>query len=146
MKWISSGILFMTVLALGAPRCACAQAGPVLCWGDNSSGQLGNSSLASHNVSAAAFYVSGIKAVSAGWLHTLALSTDGHVYSWGYNFYGQLGLGDNADRTTPERVPGVDHVIDVAAGAFSSYALKDDGTLYAWGTNSNGELGIGFVG
>ncbi|WP_317643500.1 InlB B-repeat-containing protein [Bombiscardovia apis] len=42
--------------------------------------------------------------VSAGWLQSKALSSDGKVYSWGPNQYGQLGDGTKTGRTRPIQV------------------------------------------
>ncbi|WP_029676382.1 hypothetical protein, partial [Bifidobacterium sp. A11] len=42
--------------------------------------------------------------VSAGWLYSLALGSDGNAYAWGYNGYGELGDGTTTERYTPVRV------------------------------------------
>ena len=42
--------------------------------------------------------------VSAGYYHTIALSSDGSIFSWGYNQYGQLGDGTNITRLSPVSV------------------------------------------
>ncbi|GHT76073.1 hypothetical protein FACS1894124_8090 [Spirochaetia bacterium] len=39
-----------------------------------------------------------IKAIAAGWYHTVALDTGGSVWVTGRNNYGQLGLNDTANR------------------------------------------------
>jgi Alpha-tubulin suppressor and related RCC1 domain-containing proteins len=94
-------VLLLGALALALPRQSTAQAGSVLGWGYNNYGELGDNTAANHSLPASAFFMSGIKQVSAGGLHTLALTTDGHVYAWGYNGYGQLGDGTTTDRHTP---------------------------------------------
>ena len=58
-----SSLAFM-LLCLGCAR-VFAQAGPVLCWGDNPYGQIGNDSAANVSVATPAFYLSGIKAIAA---------------------------------------------------------------------------------
>jgi alpha-tubulin suppressor-like RCC1 family protein len=41
-----------------------------------------------------------VSQVVAGWLHTLALRTDGTLWATGHNSDGQLGLGDTTQRTS----------------------------------------------
>src|SRR5262245_41769300 len=108
--------VFVAVHALCAlaPRAAIGQAGPVLCWGYNGSGQLGDGTTANKGAPGAAYYVSGIKAVATGGGHTLALSSNGQVYAWGSNSNGQLGQGDHIDQSTPTLVPSLGDVIAIA--------------------------------
>ncbi|MBZ0121713.1 MAG: hypothetical protein K8H88_32245, partial [Sandaracinaceae bacterium] len=42
--------------------------------------------------------------VSAGSLHTCAVTEDGELYCWGDGSRGQLGLGVSGMRATPTRV------------------------------------------
>ena len=82
--------------------------------------------------------------ISAGFVHTVALKSDGTLWTWGGNTYGQLGDGSNTGRNTPARVPGGDHTwIAIAAGGHHTVALKSDATLWAWGWNLYGQLGDG---
>ncbi len=68
--------------------------GSVLAWGDNSYGQLGNASFGGFSATPAPVAgLKGIAALAAGWIHSLALGSNGHIYAWGSNGYGQLGDG-----------------------------------------------------
>jgi len=69
-----------------------------------------------------------IKAVAAGYKHTLVLKDNGTVAGWGYNGYGQT--------TAPA---GLDAVTAIAAGSNHNVALKSDGTVVAWGENGWGQ-------
>jgi len=82
--------------------------GTVWSWGDNQQGQLGNGTPTyGCNVPVQIASLSGIRAVSAGWGHTLALKSDDWVWAWGDNTLGQLGVGSTPDTkskyTTPVR-------------------------------------------
>ncbi len=85
--------------------------------------------------------VNAVKAVAAGWAHSLILRTDGTLWACGWNTSGQLGDNTIVDRHTPIQI--MNDVSSVSAGNYYSLLIKTDGTLWAWGSNSNGELGDG---
>lgn len=123
-------------------------------WGSNSYGQLGTGS--AEPVSAAPVEIAQggllkgktILALSTGYLHSLALCSDGSLAAWGYNIYGQLG---NGGRTTSAVPLAVDPsgalagrtVVAVSAGPYHNLALCADGGIVAWGYNNYGQLGDG---
>jgi alpha-tubulin suppressor-like RCC1 family protein len=80
--------------------CAWMQTGGVRCWGYNTSGQLGDSTLMSRGVSSTDGVLCGVEALGIGSEHTCALMTTGGVRCWGNNFWGQLGL-DRPDHRRP---------------------------------------------
>ncbi|WP_151087102.1 RCC1 domain-containing protein [Hymenobacter baengnokdamensis] len=136
---VAAGKLFSLALAAD---------GTAYAWGDNASGQLGNSTTASSQVPVAVSLPTGGRfvQVAAGQLHALALAADGSLYAWGGNTSGQLGNGTTAPSTIPVSVsqgaaPAGTRFVQVAAGATHSLALATDGTLYAWGDNTSGQLG-----
>ncbi|MFD4742603.1 RCC1 domain-containing protein [Streptomyces virginiae] len=112
-------------------------------WGSNSSGQLGDGSVFSHNAPGQVVNLSNATDIAAGGAHSLALLADRTVVAWGKNNYGQLGNGTNMDSSVPVRVEGLDKVTAIAAGLNHSLALREDGTVWAWGYNINGQLGDG---
>lgn len=121
--------------------------GTLYIWGYNSYGQLGDgtSTYAYTPVQPKLEEDVKVKQVALGYMHTVALSTDGQVYTWGYNSYGQLGNGTTTDSKTPVKIEigGGKEIAEVYAGAYSTAALTVDGELYMWGNNSDGQLGDG---
>ncbi|MER7846022.1 hypothetical protein ABTZ03_18950 [Kitasatospora sp. NPDC096077] len=112
-------------------------------WGANSSGQLGDGTVFSHNAPGQVVNLNNATDIAAGGQHSLALLADQTVVAWGRNNYGQLGNGTNTDSSVPVRVEGLNKVIAIAAGLNHSIALREDGTVWAWGYNINGQLGDG---
>ncbi len=81
--------------------------------------------------------LSNIKAVAAGYAHSLILKNDGTVWAWGDNNYGQLGDGTKQHRSIPVQVIGLSNVKAIAVGWYHSLAIKTDGTLWQWGFDLN---------
>jgi alpha-tubulin suppressor-like RCC1 family protein len=83
---------------------------------------------------------------SAGYLHSLAITSTGQLYAFGRNSEGQLGSEPTSERNpTPTLValPGATGpVIQTAAGESFSLAITSTGQLYAFGDNGEGQLGI----
>jgi alpha-tubulin suppressor-like RCC1 family protein len=125
--------------------CALTTAGAVWCCGDNVYGDLGNGSTISSSVPVAVTGLSSpVRAVTAGWYHTCALTTAGAVSCWGDNSNGKLGNGSNVSSDVPVAVMGLSlGVQGIAAGAGHTCALTAAGGVQCWGANSAGELGNG---
>jgi len=131
-----------------------------MAWGNNSAGQLGDSTTTHRLEPVQVSGLTGVAAIAAGITqdlghpaHSLALKSDGTVWSWGSNSSGQLGNGSTTDSPTPVEVVGpggagnLTDVIAVAAQGQHSVALKRDCTgvteVWAWGDNAVGQLGDG---
>jgi alpha-tubulin suppressor-like RCC1 family protein len=121
--------------------------------GQNSNGELGDGTTTERDSPVAVDTTGALAGVtltqiSAGVVHTCALSTQGDVYCWGYNFDGRVGDGSTTERHTPVAVDtsgvlsGVT-VAHVSAGGAHTCALSAAGQGYCWGQNSSGELGDG---
>ena len=121
-------------------------------WGRNDEGQLGDGTttrrLAPVRVGTAINFT-GVKAITGGRDHAVAVKTDGSVWAWGENDYGQVGDGTLTDRLVPVAIDingataGMGTASDAAAGAHHSYALRTDGTVASWGRNYRTEHGDG---
>ncbi|MGH3486637.1 MAG: RCC1 domain-containing protein [Actinopolymorphaceae bacterium] len=138
----------VTQIAAGALHSlALTSTGAVYAWGANWSGGLGDGTTTDSATPVAADVPVGdtVTAVAGGFLHSLALTSDGDVLSWGSNATGQLGDGTTIDRLVPVEVHlpvGVD-AIDVAGGAEHSLAVTSTGTALGWGGNQYGAVGDG---
>ena len=117
--------------------------GTVECWGDNSSGQLGDGTGAGRLFPVAVAGVSTATRISSGGQHTCALLSDGTVACWGANASGQLGNGNTTGSLTPVAVSGVTDALSISAGSTHTCALISNGTIRCWGRNIFGELGNG---
>ena len=137
----TTGLAFATVSAGDGHTCGVTPTGSAYCWGDNSSGQLGNGATAN---SATPVLVSGaitFATVSAGASHTCGVTTSSVAYCWGSNSSGQIGNGATANGTTPAPVSGGMSFVTVSAGSQHTCGVTVDGFPFCWGSNSSGQLG-----
>ena len=115
-------------------------------WGRNQSGQLGLGDTGDATSRSSPTQVGSLtnwKKISAGYIHSLAIKTDGSLWACGTNSNGGLGQGDITHRSSPVQVGSLTDWQSISAGQFHSIAVKTDGTLWAWGSNFFGQLGLG---
>jgi alpha-tubulin suppressor-like RCC1 family protein/ElaB/YqjD/DUF883 family membrane-anchored ribosome-binding protein len=119
--------------------------GTVYATGQNTSGQLGDSTTdEKHILTEMTDNNSNIIAIAAGGAHTVALKSDGTVYGTGRNDYGQLGDDTiNEKHILTAMTTNNSNISAISAGAFHTLALKSDGTAYGTGSNDYGALGDG---
>ncbi len=63
----------------------------------------------------------GIKAISAGEVHSIALTSEGTILEWGYDY-----------RPT-KMISNLEKVVEIAAGYEMNLALTENGDLWSWG-------------
>src|SRR5258707_405618 len=83
-----------------------------------------------------------VTSVSAGYIHSVFLKSDGSLWAMGQGGYGELGDGTWNSTNKPKQVVS-NGVIAIAAGWNHSLFLKSDGSLWGTGWNSAGQLGDG---
>jgi uncharacterized repeat protein (TIGR02543 family) len=150
---LQSGETIAQVTAGDSHSLAVTSQGRVYAWGWNGSGQLGDGTNTNRNTPTlinVPNLQSGetIAQVTAGYFHSLAVTTQGRVYAWGLNGSGQLGDGTSNNRSTPTliNVPSLqsgETIAQVTAGYYHSLAVTTQGRVYAWGYNGSGRLGDG---
>lgn len=129
--------------------CATTSTNVAWCWGDNTSGQLGNGSGgAGFKSSAPVGVLSGgvsFVATSTGYLHSCALTSTSDAYCWGEAYNGELGNGSQVWSKTPVQVlSGGVKFSKIAVGDSHACAIDYAGNdIYCWGANSWGQLGLG---
>jgi alpha-tubulin suppressor-like RCC1 family protein/ligand-binding sensor domain-containing protein len=133
-------------LAVGTRHsCVVTTGGGAKCWGDNTSGQLGDGTTTNRKTPVdVSGLTSGVLSLAAGDLHTCALLASGGVKCWGSNSEGRLGDGTSVDRSTPVSVVGLaTGVGSVAVGYWHSCAMLSGGGVKCWGRNTESQLGDG---
>lgn len=149
-----------SIYAGGNFNCALTIQDNYYCWGENSSGQIGDGTSGTNRIVPTGFIMNGalngltIKSMSLGSSHVCVLASDNNAYCWGYNFYGQIGKntsGVGSDSTSPTAVIRTGQlngltVKKIYAGAQQSCVLASNDKLYCWGQNSSGQVGDGTSG
>ncbi|MBD63684.1 MAG: hypothetical protein CME62_00625 [Halobacteriovoraceae bacterium] len=135
--------------------CAVLESGKVLCWGDNSKGQLGLGHTDTigddEDLSLAAKLNLGEKAVRiySGTAYNCALLESKNIKCWGENANGQLGLGHTHtigdNETNFDYTPLNSDVLQMDISTISNHtcAALVNGDVKCWGNNFYGQLGYG---
>ncbi len=147
-----SGLPEEAVLVAAGQSFACAvmKSGSTYCWGNNEYGQLGKSSLSTHELTPTR--VQGLpgtpQQLALGDYFSCAMFANGGVTCWGSKSSGKLGNDDPTQRNSPVDVPGLGSgVTSISAGSGYSYDVFAcavvNGGVKCWGSNTYGQLGDG---
>ena len=123
--------------------CALGTTGAAYCWGDGTSGQLGDGATASSDVPVPVAGGHRFTAITAGAYYTCALDTTGRPWCWGAGLGGQLGDGTLEERDTPVPVSTSMRFASLSLGDSHTCGRTREGAIYCWGDNSSGQLGDG---
>ena len=96
---------FRTLSADASITCAIDVNGAAYCWGENTSGRLGNGS-PDHLPHHTPVQVPGgpYGAIDPAPRHVCATTTSGAIRCWGWEVFGHLGNGEDGIRSLPVRV------------------------------------------
>jgi alpha-tubulin suppressor-like RCC1 family protein len=141
------------VTAGDAHTCVLVSGGQILCFGDNSTGQLGDGTTTSRPTPAIVALASGpapprVASVTAGGGHTCAIDVNGQAWCWGRGDHGQIGDGAMDDHLlpTPIALENGAPARSISAGGMHTCAVDQDGRVFCWGDNNRGQLGTGAIG
>jgi alpha-tubulin suppressor-like RCC1 family protein len=140
---VIEGLTDAIEVAVGsAHACARKADGAVVCWGDNSYGQLGNGTTTPSATPVIATGLQNASALTAGNTFSCALDASARVQCWGDGSACVTG-GCRGNTNVPTLTAGLDDVVKLAAGHRHVCAIKRDGTVWCWGHASGGALGNG---
>jgi alpha-tubulin suppressor-like RCC1 family protein len=141
------GVTFIAISTGSNHTCALSSSGAAYCWGATRFGMLGDGDTASSSHSAIPVQVAAppgvtFTKISAGGLHTCALTAGGAAYCWGYNLDGELGNGTRVNSPVPTAVTGPTGLTfaDISGGEYFTCGLAGI-AVYCWGANGVGQLG-----
>ncbi len=126
----------MDSISAGADHtCSLDTKGKAYCWGRNTYGQIGDGTTLDRPF---AFEISQlpetIESISAGGVHTCALTASGRVYCWGDGGNERIPIEDGSPVLTPVELTVLSNdnrAID--NGEFHTCVLKQEGTIICWG-------------
>lgn len=123
-------------------NCALDAAGRILCWGDNTVGELGDGT---QNEYSTPHLIPGSRTFQSvsGNANQFCARSGAEAWCWGNNANGELGDGTQTPAFRPVRVKGSISFRDVAVGYSHGCGLSSRGMAYCWGWNLQGQLGTG---
>lgn len=126
--------------------CAISESLGVWCWGDGSSGQLGNGEASLESEPVAAGMI-GASKIAVGLDSTCAID-GGELYCWGRASQGALGDPasvdpDGGDQPTAVKASELAGWVELDSGETHACGRREDGRVHCWGTARAGGLGGG---
>lgn len=130
----------VTAIAAGDSHAlAICEDGSLWAWGWNAYGQVGNGHTNemdnSCQTAPVKIFESGVKSISAGYHHSLAIMADGALWGWGSNA-GQSLLDSETETMVTKPQMLMDGVKLAVAGVRRTLVIKEDGSLWGWGDNT----------
>jgi alpha-tubulin suppressor-like RCC1 family protein len=149
---VAGNHLFRRVEAGPEFACAVTLSDRALCWGRNTTGELGIGNNTGPEATPVAHSsrpvpVAGslsFRHVAPGTQHACGVTTDNHIFCWGSNRRGAVGDSSTAlVRLRPTRVVGTRLYREVDAGRDYACAVSLASRAFCWGDGTQGQLGNG---
>jgi alpha-tubulin suppressor-like RCC1 family protein len=146
---------WISVSASDQHTCGLRANGTAWCWGESANGRLGDNQATTDRLRPVQVQTdtgpggwADWTAISAGWIHTCGIRTNGTMWCWGGSTHGQLGDNQTAaNRMRPVQVhsdassTGWSDWISVSAGLQHTCGTRSNGTKWCWGNAGSGRLG-----
>lgn len=142
-----AGVRLSGVAAGRFHTCALGSDARTYCWGQGTSGELGDGGTANRARPVPVKSPARVRftRLAAGSGHTCALGSDSRTYCWGQGGSGELGYGGRANRAVPVavRTPAGAVFTQLTAGESHTCGLVGGLRVYCWGEGLAGRLGDG---
>lgn len=130
---------FRDIAAGYTHSCGIRTDGLAYCWGDDTSGALGNGSGQAHSSTPMAVAnAHRYRSIQIGQEGSCAIDDSGDLYCWGKSYF-----SGGLDQGAPVLMGSGKKFRSVYADMTSACAIATNGISYCWGAGSNGKLGIG---
>jgi len=120
--------------------CGRTDVGGARCWGQNSSGQLGDGTMTDRSVPTQVTGTHNYMQVAAGGSQSCGVTAANDVYCWG-NLH--FGAGQPTTALTPTKVSNGISFAEISIGHTEACGRDTDGNAWCWGTNESGGVGDG---
>lgn len=120
--------------------CATATNARSFCWGQNSSGAVGDGTTADKSTPTPVSGSVSFAQVATGTARSCGRTTAGDVYCWGNLFFGTSATDQSL---SPRLVSSGLAFVDISNGETDLCGRNAAGTAYCWGTNTSGASGDG---
>lgn len=137
------GIRAAQLASFGRHTCALDTAGKAWCWGSNTWGALGVSTISQSATPVAVAGGHTFRQIAVGSEHSCALTAAGALYCWGHNDWRQFAANAPAMAEAPVALaPGMTFA-SITVGATFTCGITAAGTAHCWGYSGWGNLGDG---
>jgi alpha-tubulin suppressor-like RCC1 family protein len=124
--------LALSVATYSYTTCALMANHTVRCWGDNSSGNVGDGTRTVRPTAVSVKDLDHVKQLDVGLQHACAVIDDGSLRCWGNNYGNMLLDGTNNNRSTPVVAMDIQDVVQVTIGESQSCVRYSNDRLHCW--------------